>query len=192
MLDWFATNKEWFFSGAGVFVLGFIIKAIAQKTTASEPANNTATTNIHIENVNGGRGDSLANASQFKPSKQDTRILFVDDDTHFKVVKILKDAGWPHVKIIKDVKAIESPDILEANILFIDIQGVGKLLQFTDEGLGLALAIKEKYPKKKVIIYSAQTTGERFHRALQKADYSLPKNADPYQFIKLVEDFSEE
>jgi len=81
--------------------------------------------------------------------------------------------------------------MLEADILFIDIQGVGKAMKFADEGLGLASAIKNKFPKKKLIIYSAQTTGERFHEALKKADYSLPKNAEPYEFIRLVDDFAQ-
>ena len=96
------------------------------------------------------------------------------------------------MRIVKDISSLTSPELIEADILFVDIHGVGKELSFSDEGLGLAYAIKQKYPKKKVIIYSTESTGERFHRALQKADYSLPKNADPYEFIRLVEEFSEE
>ena len=61
---------------------------------------------------------------------------------------------------------------------------------FNDEGLGLALAIKDKYPEKKVIIYSAETNGDRFHEALRKADSFLPKNADPYEFQRIVEEFT--
>jgi hypothetical protein len=47
-----------------------------------------------------------------------------------------------------------------------------------------------KFPNKKVVIYSSQTTGERFHAALRVADHSLAKNADPYEFIQIVDDFS--
>lgn len=61
---------------------------------------------------------------------------------------------------------------------------------FSDEGLGLALAIKKKYPSKKVIIYSAETNGDRFHEALRKADSFLAKNADPYEFQRIVEEFT--
>ena len=61
---------------------------------------------------------------------------------------------------------------------------------FHDEGLGLALAIKQKYPKKKVVIYSAETQGDRFHKALREADSFLAKNADPYEFQRLVEEFT--
>jgi hypothetical protein len=114
----------------------------------------------------------------------------VDDDTTFNVVKIIKQAGWPNVKIVKDIKDLNCVDVTESDIFFIDIQGVGRALQFADEGLGLALQIKRKYPAKKVVIYSAQTTGDRFHKALNEADGGLAKNADPYEFISMVEQLS--
>jgi uncharacterized iron-regulated protein len=55
-------------------------------------------------------------------------------------------------------------------------------MQYSDEGLGLALAIKRRYPTKRVVIYSAEENGARFHEALQEADYSLPKTAEPIRF----------
>lgn len=67
---------------------------------------------------------------------------------------------------------------------------MGKLLFFADEGLGLADAIKTKYPAKKVIIYSAETKGDRFHKALRNVDTFLAKNADPYEFQQIIENFS--
>lgn len=124
--------------------------------------------------------------SQSAPrQRRDIRILFVDDDKSFKVTKIMKAAGWPNVSIRSDVKDLD--DVRDIDVFFIDIHGVGRALGFADEGLGLSLAIKKKYPDKKVVIYSAQTDGDRFHKALQEADASLAKNAEPYQFIQLLE-----
>lgn len=122
--------------------------------------------------------------------KNETRILFIDDDSRFKVAKILANSGWVHTKLIKDAKSLDDRDVIEAAILFIDVQGVGIALGFSDEGLGLAEALKDKYPNKKVIIYSAETQGDRFHKALRKADSFLSKNADPYEFQKIVEEFT--
>lgn len=48
--------------------------------------------------------------------------------------------------------------------------------------------LKNKYPQKKVVIYSAETKGERFHDALRVADSFLAKDAEPYQFQQLVEE----
>ena len=59
-------------------------------------------------------------------------------------------------------------------------------MQLRDEGLGLALAIKRRYPSKKIIIYSAQEEGKRFDEALQEADYNLPKNAEPIRFEETI------
>jgi hypothetical protein len=152
----------------------------------------------HVATTASGRGTRAATATpgiaaspvQSVPrQRRDIRILFVDDDKSFQVTKIMKAAGWPNVSIRRDVKDLD--DVRDVDVFFIDIHGVGRALGFADEGLGLSLAIKKKYPDKKVVIYSAQTDGDRFHKALQEADASLAKNAEPYQFIQLLESLTE-
>ena len=194
MWDWILTNKEWAFSGVGVVFLTGLVGFLNKKR-----AGNDATSTITVNNVNNLTSGPLDSSKSdqkthsFDALKAKTHILFIDDETDFKVVKIIKKHnGWLNTKIVADVSSLDQAIILEANILFIDIQGVGKALSFADEGLGLALAIKRKYPEKFIIIYSAQTSGERFHKALNEADASLPKNAEPYEFIKLIEDFSKQ
>jgi DNA-binding NarL/FixJ family response regulator len=114
-------------------------------------------------------------------------ILFVDDDTKFKVVSILKQAGWLQTRIVKDLKSLNDGFLQQAHIVFVDIQGVGKSLSYPDEGLGLAASIKKKYPQKKLIIYSADSEGKRFHEAFRLADDQLSKNAVPYEFETVIE-----
>ncbi|MBT1696074.1 hypothetical protein KK083_04245 [Fulvivirgaceae bacterium PWU4] len=118
-----------------------------------------------------------------------TKILFVDD-FKFEIVEYLNTCGWIQTKRIKDIDDITHPSISENHIFFIDIQGVGKKMGFTDEGLGLARALKEKYPEKFVILYSAQPTGDRFDKTLSIVDDTIRKNADSYEFIKLVEKYA--
>lgn len=121
------------------------------------------------------------------------RLLFIDDRT-FPVMEILKQAGWSNTQRIKDVESLDQPEIKEANILFVDIQGVGKKLKFQDEGLGLIIALKAKYPNKKIIAYSAEDQGQvqAFHQGINVADSRLSKHAEPYQFQFLVEKFARE
>ncbi len=197
-------NKEWIFSGIGIFVLSTIARMFFSKKTQPEnKAGNQNTNNIDIKINQDHRVVDIANYQPGNENKQElekaktleeykdsTRILFVDDDTRFKVVKILSRSGWVHTKLVKDCDTLDDVNIINSDILFIDVQGVGVAMGFNDEGLGLALAIKQKYPLKKVIIYSAETKGDRFHEALRKADYFLAKNADPYEFQKIVEDFT--
>lgn len=122
--------------------------------------------------------------------KNKISILFIDDDKNFNIVKILKDSGWKNTKTIIDIKTLDNQNIKNAEIIFVDINGVGKLLCLPNEGLDLALMIKQKYNDKKVIIYSANTMNNIFHEAWNLADSRLAKNALPYQFQNLVEKYS--
>ena len=122
--------------------------------------------------------------------KAKTKILFIDDDPGFNIVKILKESGWNETSTIKDLKSIDMPIVKNANVLFIDNHGVGKLLNCKYEGLDLVKMIKEKYPEKVVVIYSGDSQGNLFHEAIGLANYRLIKNALPYEFQKIIENTS--
>lgn len=159
--------------------------------------NSQATVSVDIYNsdaVKSSSGEAEDTCGQSESSlerkKNNTRILIIDDETTFKLVKILKKSGWMHTKLIKDVDNLDQVDVYQADIVFVDIQGVGIELGFSEQGLGLASALKKKYPEKKIIIYSAEQTGDRFHKTLREVDGSLPKDADPYQFQSIVEQYA--
>ena len=117
------------------------------------------------------------------------RVLFIDDEK-FKVVGRLKDKdGWKNTNWIKDVDSISQTEILDAHILFVDVQGVGKAMGFKDEGLGLIAALKKHYPNKKVIMYSGESKGhvDTFHEAANLVDARLRKTADHYEFETTLE-----
>lgn len=162
--------------------------------------HNVQKNEIHISNNVGNtfKKDNLTplSASSTKEEldtrKKLTNILFVDDDTKFKIIKILSVAGWINSNIVKDIENPDSEIVNTAHILFIDINGVGLKMQFKDEGLGLANYLKKKYPEKKVIIYSTEPNGDRFHEAFRNVDDFLYKNADPTEFQEIIEQFSAE
>ena len=186
-MDFWKSNYQWIFSGAGAVILGSLFTIFKKPVLNLFPTS----TNRKKETLGLTVLPEEPNDNNFDELKRLCNILFVDDDTKFKVVTILKKSGWINAKAVKDLESVDEIIVKEAHILFVDINGVGVEMGFKDEGLGLALALKNKYGKsKKVIIYSAETKGDRFHEALRKADNCLPKNADPYQFQKLVEDYS--
>jgi len=176
----------WVFSGVGVVVAGFLLSPVI-KGRGSAGNVQTVEINLPISKPDHDTPDDKKVVS-IDEIKSKIKILFIDD-AKFKVVDILKSSNWVNTKSVRDVKDINSVDIRETHVFFVDIHGVGVSLGFKDEGLGLALAIKEKYPSKKVVIYSSETNGERFHEAFKKADDSLPKNADPYEFEQIIENF---
>jgi hypothetical protein len=206
-MEWIFENKEWLFSGLGITVLVFLKSIFTNKgvNLATNPTTNANTSNItinvdkkenNIEQNDEKKNESTTDEEQEQSIKYKSidvaqkriKILFIDDQK-FKVVDILKKSGWQNTKIVKDINSLDSADVQDTDIFFVDIQGVGKKLGFQDEGLGLADALKIKYPNKKIVIYSAENSGDRFHKALKNADDSLSKNADPYEFQQIIENF---
>jgi PleD family two-component response regulator len=191
-MEYIMNNYEWIFSGIGVALIGWII--IAFTKSKNKKTNKTNQTNNNVITINNG---NTSHSESTQPSKskdlqrkEDYRILFIDDNhTDFKMVSILKKAGWTNTKAIKDLTDLDDIKAREASIIFVDINGVGTQM-FEDQGLGLAAALKDKYPKKTIILYSAEPTGDRFDKKLKKVDDSLPKNAEPYEFISLIEQYS--
>ena len=191
MIDLFQENYKWIFSGVGVAILIFILNKIFISKSGSKSTKNTNKVIINNSiNSSSKSNDEQGNESEDNRLKEKTRILFVDDEhTKFKMVSILKKAGWKNTKSIKDITDLDDQRAKEADFIFVDINGVGTTL-FEDQGLGLVSALKKKYQDKIIVLYSDETSGDRFHRALREVDDCLPKNAEPYQFINLIENLS--
>ncbi|MES1181443.1 MAG: response regulator, partial [Flavobacterium sp.] len=165
------------------------------------PAVQNNPINTNTVHVNIGKTEQETQSRQQIPSsssedidrlKRLTHILFIDDDVKFKIVKIILNTGWTNTKSIIDLENYDDELLKKSHIVFVDVQGVGKLLDCKDEGLSLALHIKNKYPQKKVVIYSAIQAHKVFHEAIQKVDFLLSKDAEPFEFISLIERFSKE
>lgn len=113
----------------------------------------------------------------------------------FNLTTELKDKeGWRRLSVVPDISSLSQKELIDAHILCIDIQGVGKELGFNDEGLGLIVAIHEKYPEKKIIMYSAEAQGQidAFHPAEGIVDERLRKSANRYQFETTIERLAQE
>ena len=126
--------------------------------------------------------------------KNSVNILFVDNEV-FNLTTELKDKeGWRRLSVVPDISSLSHKELIDAHILCIDIQGVGKELGFNDEGLGLIVAIHEKYPEKKIIMYSAEAQGQidAFHPAEGIVDERLRKSANRYQFETTIERLAQE
>lgn len=192
-------NYEWIFSGVGVLIIGYLITFFLPNKNQKQdipiittPNSNTNTNSFVVNNIMGNTNqiDKSSTENNDDRLKGKTKILFIDDNhTEYKMVSILKKSGWINTKSVKDVIDLDDPKVSEADIIFVDINGVGTTM-FQDQGLGLASALKKKYESKKIILYSAEITGDRFHRALREVDGCLSKNAEPYQFINLIEEFA--
>ncbi|MES2437139.1 MAG: hypothetical protein V4519_03925 [Patescibacteria group bacterium] len=118
--------------------------------------------------------------------KRSTKVLFVDDEDFSTRLNIIRGAGW-NVQQIKDVTNFDSEDIKNADIIFMDYIGVGKILTPSEEGIGLLKKIKSRYPEKFLIFYSGHAgyiPGHEFHSF---ANAWIDKHSDPYVYIDQIE-----
>lgn len=190
--SWLSENVEWVFSGVGVSLLTVILAWRRSRRQISAASPPVTVNNHQTVTVNAAPAPSTAasNVRNGRP-KAAVSVLFIDDDVKFQVVNILKRNGWTNTKIIKDVSSLEQPEVASADIFFVDIQGVGVSLGFKDQGLGLVIALRKKYPSKKIVIYSAENANA-FNPAFGRANEWISKDADPYEFMEAVERLSEQ
>lgn len=126
-----------------------------------------------------------------EPSEEDLKkkinVLFIDDEK-FEYIDRIRTAGW-NVSQIEDLDNLDDERVKRADIIFLDYKGVGGKLSPTDEGIGLLKALKNKYPNKPVIFYSAHA-GFSLSDEFNAADDWLAKNADPIVYIQKIEEFA--
>ena len=199
LFDTITSNKEWIFSGIGITILTAFVKLSSRKPQATNSnENNTSSrviTTINIDNNQSPQpssnepGPSTIATGRFSRSdvKQCANVLFIDDDKTYKIVPNLRSAGWNNVNFIRDVKSLDDDNLKKAHIIFLDIHGVGKLMNFENEGWGLLSSIKETYPHKPVIIYSSTLTHDIFQPAVTLPHGKLKKSASQYEFEKMIE-----
>lgn len=206
IINWIIENKEWLFSGLGITIIAFVVKKLFTQNNRSEDKQTQSQSNSQTQNVTVNMAQpfvapikSVSEEKEDSPAltiegiKAQTNILFIDDDKEFKIVPILKKAGWKNTSFFPnaDVRDTNAERIRKAHIIFVDIIGVAKTL-YEDEGLGLVVDLKKKYPQKKVVIYSAIPEHKLFHEAIKLADDQIPKNSQPAVFVSLIETLAED
>lgn len=121
-------------------------------------------------------------------SKENTNILFIDD-LDMPVVDNLKKAGY-RVKKIRDVKDIDDAEVQNAQIIFVDFDGVGKFVSPQHQGVGLIKELKIKYGSSKyIILYTAQLTmptDTAINALLNIADARMRKDSDVTDFTEQI------
>lgn len=205
-ITWIENNREWLFSGAAIAVISLLwrLYSFFKRNNDNEYKPSLSQTNNQTQNVTVNVAQPAIDSNKsnmkikegvltFEGVRAQTNILFIDDDKEFKIVPILKKAGWKNTSFFPnaDIKDINNEKIQKAHIIFVDIKGVGQTM-YTDEGLGLVVDLKKKYPQKKVVIYSAISEHSLFHDAIKLADDQISKNSQPAVFVSLIETLAEE
>lgn len=184
-LNFLSSNKEWLFSGVGASaIIGSVAYIFKTKQDPEKTQTQTVSQNVTV-NVNSEKEASTKALNTKSIDKESISILFIDDQT-FDYINNLKNAGYINVRRIRNVKQIDCPEIINANVIFVNVNGVGTNLFPKEQGLGVAKAIKTRFGNtKNVYLYSA--SHQELSLDFNILDGVLPKNADPYEFINLID-----
>lgn len=121
-------------------------------------------------------------------TKDNVNILFVDD-LDMPVVESLKKANFK-VKKVKDLKDVDDAEVKNAQIIFVDFDGVGKFVSPQHQGAGLVKELKIKYGKSKyIVLYTAQPTlptDTAMNSLFNIADARMRKDSDVTDFTEQI------
>lgn len=104
--------------------------------------------------------------------KKNAKILFLDDEGYD--IELLKNLGY--LDVHKMYKFTEMDDFEKYDIIFCDINGIAKEIDETFQGAALAKMIKETYPEKIIIIFSAKQQYLTFNNFSNYVDDVIYKN----------------
>ena len=184
-----------------IFIITINIKKSQQKRnkvygSSNNQLNGDGNTNITVGTINNQlilpQKEQSKQELSIDQIKSELKVIFVDDKK-FNIVNLLKKNGWKQISYKNDILDLDDPEIREAHVIFLDINGVGIAMNFQNQGMGLCGAIKRKYGnKKRVVLYSGETDGSIFDSDAKMADDTLVKDSDYYQFISLMEQYGKE
>lgn len=134
-------------------------------------------------------GNKVPETLSIEQLKKVTKVLIIDDEEPKELRDHLRKEGWKNC-YLNDLDALSNKKLEDSQIICIDIMGVGKKLQ-VDDGMGLVIHIKEKYPEKKIILYSSVSKQDIFSEALDYVDKRLRKESSLVPFSIAVEEMAE-
>lgn len=135
--------------------------------------------NYQISDLN---GDQILKEITLSKIKRNVDILIIDDED-FPLLDELKRHEF-NIEYKNDITSLK--DVEPYAIILCDVHGVGKFLGSAQEGAYLVSSIKEKYPSKTVISYTADTTSPGAQKYLHHADYIFPKGTSIEDWASLL------
>lgn len=124
--------------------------------------------------VNILKGDMILETIKLDQLRRKSNVLVIDDD-EFIPLEGLKNHGY-YIQQKNDIQNLK--DVEPYDIILCDIRGVGKFLKSAYEGAYLAKQIKETYPSKIVLVYTADNYKADFEKYLKYADSIISKGMD--------------
>ena len=118
-------------------------------------------------------GEARLRKPPFSELKKRTEILIIDDE-EFSYLDSLKKHEY---NLVQKHDITDLRDVEAFKIILCDIRGVGKFLTSNYGGAYLIKQLKEKYPEKTIVAYTASDYDAKFQQFLNYADDIVPKGS---------------
>ncbi|MBS6477818.1 MAG: response regulator [Firmicutes bacterium] len=137
------------------------------------------------KNIHDLNGTNTFKDVTLKLLKRDTKILIIDDG-EFIFLDLLRKNGY-NIEHKKDISSVL--DVAAYHIIFCDVRGVGKDLSGKFEGAHLVRLIKNEYPEKMVISYSAIGYDSTYEEYLSFADGRISKGSSIEDWSSCIDEY---
>lgn len=122
----------------------------------------------------------------FDEVKKRARLLVVDDES-FIYLDLFRKHGYS-IEQWLDVDDLSRLENGGFDIILLDVQGVGKTVSPTEQGLGILRHLRLVNPAQIVIAFSASDYSLKYQDFFKLADAALSKGADYVDFQQQVDD----
>ena len=117
--------------------------------------------------------------------RKNIKILFIDDEGFD--IEPLKRIGF--LDVSKQYEYTQIDDYEKYDIIFCDINGIGKEIDEKYQGAALAKIIKSTYPDKVIIIFSAKQQYLDMHEFGKYVDETIAKNIQISDLTTLIDKY---
>jgi DNA-binding response OmpR family regulator len=126
----------------------------------------------------------------FDEVKKRARLLVIDDDV-FAYLELFKADGYAidHWPDVQDLTKLENGTY---DLILLDVQGVGKSISPSEQGLGVLRHLRAVAPAQVIIAFSNADFSLKYHDFFSQADATLPKSADYVDFKRKVDELLKE
>jgi len=122
----------------------------------------------------------------FDEIKKRSKVLVIDDN-EFKYLELFKNDGYT-IEKWNDIDDLSKLETGYYDIIFLDIQGVGKAIS-SEQGLGVLKHIKKENPAQIVIVYSDADYSLKFQDSFKKANDTIQKGSDYVEYKEKMDEY---
>ena len=130
------------------------------------------------------KSDMVLERIKLNDLRRKSNLLIIDDD-EFIPLEGLKNHGY-YIQQKHDVQTLK--DVEPYDVILCDVRGVGKFLHSKYEGAYLAKQIKETYPSKIVLVYTANNYQADFEEYLKYADSIISKGTSIEDWSSILDE----